>query len=85
MSFHDELMALADKLSASGESPSPPCPDPVNAAMIRNWAQALGDTHDWGETAPPAMIQVWTITKSAMRMSSCSRVCDRRNARQAIE
>ncbi len=59
--FHAELMALADKLVAAGESARFPCPDPVNAAMIRNWTQALGDTHDWGGTAPPAMIQVWSM------------------------
>src|ERR1051325_11289570 len=61
MSFHDDLMALSDKLVAQGESERWPCPDPVNAAMIRNWTQALGDSHDWGETAPPAMIQVWSM------------------------
>jgi uncharacterized OB-fold protein/acyl dehydratase len=61
MSFHDELMAVSDKLVAAGESARWPCPDPVNAAMIRNWTQALGDTHDWGDTAPPAMIQVWSM------------------------
>jgi len=61
MNFHDDLMALSDKLAAEGESDRWPCPDPVNAAMIRNWTQALGDGHDWGETAPPAMIQVWSM------------------------
>ncbi|MCW2918423.1 MAG: hypothetical protein JWN52_6491 [Actinomycetia bacterium] len=58
---HDRLMALAEKLSAAGESPAPACPDPVNEAMIRNWTQAVGDTHDWGSMAPPAMIQVWSM------------------------
>lgn len=61
MSFHDELMAVAEKLAAAGESPGLPCPDPVNAAMIRNWTQALGDTQDWSVLAPPAMIQVWSM------------------------
>jgi uncharacterized OB-fold protein/acyl dehydratase len=59
---HDRLMALAAKLSAAGESPAPPCPDPVNAAMIRNWVQAIGDTDpSWESVAPPAMIQVWSM------------------------
>ena len=61
MSFQDELMAVADKLAAAGESPGLPCPDPVNAAMIRNWTQALGDVQDWSVVAPPAMIQVWSM------------------------
>jgi uncharacterized OB-fold protein/acyl dehydratase len=61
-SVHDQLMALAEKLGAAGESPASPCPDPVNAAMIRNWTQALGDTDPaWESTAPPAMIQVWSM------------------------
>ena len=41
---HDELMTLAARLTALGGRPAPPCPDPVNAAMIRNWTQAIGDT-----------------------------------------
>ncbi|GAA4636451.1 hypothetical protein GCM10023196_086250 [Actinoallomurus vinaceus] len=60
--MHDQLMALAEELTAAGESPGSPCADPVNAAMIRNWTQALGDHGDrWAETAPPAMIQVWSM------------------------
>lgn len=39
-------------------------PDPVNAAMIRQWCEALGDTNpvyaDKG-IAPAAMLQVWTM------------------------
>jgi uncharacterized protein len=59
---HDRLMALAAELTAAGERPAPPCPDPVNAAMIRNWTQALGDHGSrWTDTAPPAMIQVWSM------------------------
>jgi uncharacterized OB-fold protein/acyl dehydratase len=61
--MHDRLMALADELAAEGEVPVSPCPDPVNAAMIRNWTQALGDRDGrWTEFAPPAMIQVWSMT-----------------------
>jgi hypothetical protein len=60
--MHDRLMALAEELAAEGEVPVSPCPDPVNAAMIRNWTQALGDRGDrWTEFAPPAMIQVWSM------------------------
>jgi uncharacterized OB-fold protein/acyl dehydratase len=60
--MHDRLMALAAELAAKGEVPVGPCPDPVNAAMIRNWTQALGDPNPlWAEYAPPAMIQVWSM------------------------
>ncbi|MFD0682915.1 OB-fold domain-containing protein [Actinomadura fibrosa] len=59
--MHDELTALAERLAAAGERPSPPCQDPVNAAMIRNWTQALGDPRTWDDVAPPAMIQVWSM------------------------
>ncbi|GAA4088350.1 OB-fold domain-containing protein [Actinomadura miaoliensis] len=60
-SVHDRLTEAAERLAAAGERPAPPCPDPVNAAMIRNWTQALGDTGDWSRVAPPAMIQVWSM------------------------
>jgi uncharacterized protein len=60
--MHDRLMALGEELSAAGERPAPPCLDPVNAAMIRNWTQTLGDTSGaWENLAPPAMIQVWSM------------------------
>jgi uncharacterized OB-fold protein/acyl dehydratase len=60
--MHDRLMTLAEELAAEGERLAPPCPDPVNAAMIRNWTQALGDRSPlWDEVAPPAMIQVWSM------------------------
>lgn len=60
-SVHDRLTEAARRLAAAGERPGQPCPDPVNAAMIRNWTQALGDTGDWSRFAPPAMIQVWSM------------------------
>jgi uncharacterized protein len=61
--MHERLTALADELAAQGESAATPCPDPVNAAMIRHWTQALGDRSGrWSEHAPPAMIQVWSMT-----------------------
>src|ERR1700724_1537528 len=60
--MHDRLMALGEELSAAGERPAPPCLYPVNAAMIRNWTQTLGDTSGaWENLAPPAMIQVWSM------------------------
>ncbi|MFV2175742.1 hypothetical protein ACFHW2_34865 [Actinomadura sp. LOL_016] len=59
--MHDELTALAGRLAAAGERPAAPCPDPVNAPMIRNWTQALGDPGSWDDVAPPAMIQVWSM------------------------
>ncbi|MBC6462040.1 OB-fold domain-containing protein [Actinomadura sp. HBU206391] len=55
-------MALADALGAEGELAAPPCPDPVNPAMIRNWTQAMGDDNPlYARFAPPAMIQVWSM------------------------
>jgi uncharacterized OB-fold protein/acyl dehydratase len=59
---HDELVTLTARLTAAGEGPAPPCPDAVNAAMIRNWTQAIGDAHPtWETAAPPAMLQVWSM------------------------
>jgi uncharacterized protein len=67
---HERLTRLAGELAAAGERPAPPCPDPVNEAMIRNWTQALGDPDPaWheGGYAPPAMIQVWSMPGLATR------------------
>jgi uncharacterized OB-fold protein len=64
-------MVLAEELAAEGGRPAPPCPDPVNAAMIRNWTQALGDRDPlWARFAPPAMIQVWSMQPPAERAES---------------
>ena len=68
--MHDRLMALAEQIAAEGERALPPCPEPVNAAMIHHWSQALGDRTDWGEFAPPAMIQAWSQHGLAARPSS---------------
>ncbi|MGW1890403.1 bifunctional MaoC family dehydratase N-terminal/OB-fold nucleic acid binding domain-containing protein [Streptomyces sp. NPDC002004] len=39
--------------------------DPVNAAMIRHWCEAMGDTNPAytgpGAIAPPTMLQAWTM------------------------
>ncbi|MEO3782086.1 MaoC/PaaZ C-terminal domain-containing protein [Actinocorallia sp. B10E7] len=59
--MHEKLVETAERLAALGERPAPEPPDEVNAAMIRNWTQALGDTRDWGDEAPPAMAQVWSM------------------------
>jgi uncharacterized OB-fold protein/acyl dehydratase len=59
--MHDRLMTLVGEAAAEGEQPSPPCPEPVNAAMIHHWVQALGHPNPlWDEFAPPAMIHVWS-------------------------
>jgi len=68
--MHDRLMALAEEIAAEGERPLPLCPEPVNAAMIHHWSQALGDSNDWGEFAPPAMIQAWSQHGLAPRPSA---------------
>ena len=68
---HDKLMRLAVRLANEGERPAPPCPDPVNAAMIRNWTQAIGDTDPaWASSAPPAMLQVWSMPGLGPRSGS---------------
>ena len=71
----DELQAFEDEIYAFvGQEvyPSTPAPDDVNRAMIRQWAEVLGETNpayldeEWaarssrGRTiAPPAMMYVW--------------------------
>ena len=71
----EELKAFEDQIRAFvGREVCPPTPakDPVNAAMIRQWAEIIGDRNpaytdaDWaassarGRTiAPPAMMYVW--------------------------
>jgi uncharacterized protein len=52
--------AAARLLAATGSAPRP-ARDPVNTPMIRNWTEALGDRTAYGDLAPPAMIQVWTM------------------------
>jgi uncharacterized protein len=53
----------ADRVRAAGPSAPRLARDPVNQAMINNWTEALGDenpSYSQG-SAPPAMIQVWTM------------------------
>ncbi|WP_433327125.1 OB-fold domain-containing protein [Spirillospora sp. CA-294931] len=69
------LAAAADRLARAGERPAPPCQDPVDRALIRNWTQALGDTDPaWheGGLAPPAMIQVWSMPGLGARGGSAA-------------
>jgi uncharacterized OB-fold protein len=60
----DEIRAAAAGLIEAGESPGRKGRDPVNRPMIRSWLEAMGDSNPAYErdgTAPPAMIQVWTM------------------------
>jgi uncharacterized protein len=62
MSADDTIGAAAARLTASGDSRPRAARDPVNLPMIRNWTEVIdpGGPCDT-ETAPPAMIQVWTM------------------------
>jgi uncharacterized OB-fold protein len=56
------IRAAAARLTASGESRPRAARDPVNRAMIRNWTEVIDPGgRDLPDTAPPAMIQVWTM------------------------
>ncbi len=66
MTAEDSIRAAAARIAAAGESRPRAARDPVNLPMIRTWTEALAlpgmdgagpDT----DTAPPAMIQVWTM------------------------
>ena len=66
MTAEDSIRAAAARIAAAGESRPRAARDPVNLSMIRTWTEALAlpgmdgagpDT----DTAPPAMIQVWTM------------------------
>ena len=65
MSSEAAIREAAARLAAAGESRPRAARDPVNLPMIRNWLEALGGPFDPDEpdpdTAPPAMIQVWTM------------------------
>jgi uncharacterized protein len=64
MSSEAAIRAAAARLAAAGDSRPRPARDPVNLPMIRNWLEALGGPGAAGpdpDTAPPAMIQVWTM------------------------
>jgi hypothetical protein len=72
----DELRERLDALIGKPVGSSKPAqgPDPVNAAMIRHWAYALGDMNPayldpefaagsryGGIVSPPVMLQSWTM------------------------
>jgi uncharacterized OB-fold protein len=63
MTPEEPIRAAAARLAAAGDSRPRPARDPVNLPMIRNWLEALGGGQDAADpdTAPPAMIQVWTM------------------------
>jgi uncharacterized OB-fold protein len=63
----EAIRAAAERIAAAGQSRPWPARDPVNLPMIRNWLEAVGAAPDGQggssgpDTAPPAMIQVWTM------------------------
>jgi len=62
MSAEDTIGAAAARLTASGDSRPRAARDPVNLPMIRNWTEVIDPNgQDDPGTAPPAMIQVWTM------------------------
>jgi hypothetical protein len=61
MSSEAAIQETAARLMAAGESQPRAARDPVNLPMIRNWLEALGGGTGDPDTAPPAMIQVWTM------------------------
>jgi uncharacterized protein len=62
MSSADLIRAAAGRLAAAGDSQPRAARDPVNLPMIRNWLEALGGPAPADpDTAPPGMIQVWTM------------------------
>ena len=62
MSAEDTIRAAAACLTAAGDSRPRAARDPVNLPMIRNWTEVIDPNgRDDRGTAPPAMIQVWTM------------------------
>ena len=64
MSTEGTIREAAARIAAAGESRPRAARDPVNLPMIRNWTEAVGPAdldHPAPDTAPPAMIQVWTM------------------------
>ena len=66
MTAAETIRSAADRLAAGGDSKPRLARDAVNQPMIRNWLEAIGDPVDprgqeCPDTAPPAMIQVWTM------------------------
>jgi hypothetical protein len=62
VSAEDTIRAAAARLTAAGDSRPRAARDPVNLPMIRNWIEVIDPNgRDDRGTAPPAMIQVWTM------------------------
>jgi hypothetical protein len=62
MTSGDPIRAAAARLAAAGDSQPRAARDPVNLPMIRNWIEAIDPNGPADpDTAPPAMIQVWTM------------------------
>jgi uncharacterized OB-fold protein/acyl dehydratase len=64
VSAEEAIREAAARLAAAGRSRPRAARDPVNLPMIRNWLEALGGggpADPEPDTAPPAMIQVWTM------------------------
>jgi uncharacterized protein len=62
MTAEDAIRAAAARLAAVGDSRPRAARDPVNLPMIRNWVEIIDPNgRDDPATAPPAMIQVWTM------------------------
>jgi uncharacterized OB-fold protein len=58
----DAIRAAAARIAAAGDSQPRAARDPVNLPMIRTWAEAIDPNGpDDPGTAPPSMIQVWTM------------------------
>lgn len=61
----EEIIARAEEIRQRGETAPRAALDPVDRAMIRHWAEAIGDCdrrwHGPDAVAPPAMAQVWTM------------------------
>jgi uncharacterized protein len=62
----EAIRSAAERLTAAGDSAPRLARDPVNQPMIRNWLEAIGDPavpsgQECADTAPAAMIQVWTM------------------------
>jgi len=60
----EAIKAAADRIAAGADSKPRPARDPVNLPTIRTWREALGGAPagpECPDTAPPAMIQVWTM------------------------
>jgi uncharacterized OB-fold protein len=59
----EQIQEAAARIAAAGDSAPRAARDPVNLPMIRNWLEAIDPwtSPDDLDTAPPAMIQVWTM------------------------